>query len=170
MLRKRVGSTMANEICDDMFAVLDKKNKGYVTPAEWVRHFHPQRPGMKELPEVGVDDVFGRKQMEVAKTETPRVPDDLCHILQDVYKLWTLGSQDGILTRAQLLKTLGGPANVSKQAGAGLTWKEAEEAVNGLFPNGCDEITFYEFANYFQDVFAIPYAKVCDDSVPSGPR
>ena len=152
---------MAKEICDDMFSVLDKKNKGYVTPAEWIRHFHPQRPGTRALPQVGVDDIFGRKQMEVLKTETPRIPDELNHVLHDVFKLWTMGSQDGILTKDQLLKTLCGPVKGPKQnGGAGLTWKEAEEAVDSLFSNGRNEITFTDFANYFQDVFAVPYAKV----------
>ena len=161
---------MAKEICDDMFAVLDKKSKGYVTPAEWINHFYPQRPGKKALPEVGVDDVFGRKQMEVAKTETPRIPDDLRHILHDVYRLWTLDAPDGILTRSQLLKTLGGPIKGSKQTGGtGLTWKEAEEATDGLFPDGRTEMTFREFANYFQDVLSVPYTKVVNAQSPPPP-
>jgi hypothetical protein len=44
---------------------------------------------------------------------------------------------------------------------AGLTWKEAEEAADGLFSNGRTELGFDDFANHFQDILAMSYAKVC---------
>jgi hypothetical protein len=70
---------------------------------------------MRAIPKVGVDDVFGRKPMEAPKRETLRIPEDLDHVLHEVYKPWTTESHDGILTRSQLLTTLCGPKKGTKQ-------------------------------------------------------
>ncbi len=50
-------------------------------------------------------------------------------------------------------------AKKGHQAAAGLTWKEAEEAADGLFSMGRTELGFNDLANHFQDVLAAPYAR-----------
>ena len=42
-MSRRLGMNMARELCDDMFALLDRKHRGYITPQQWVNHFYPPR-------------------------------------------------------------------------------------------------------------------------------
>jgi len=162
-LNRRVGAGWGEEICDDMFRLLDSDHDGFVTLKDMVKHFFRD---VKNLPTINLkkrqaqDDDLVSHTASAASQLTPRFPEEHDQELRDVFGLWTTDSTvDGQLSKDELIRVLAG------RKGAGFNWVDAREAAEHIFdslPAGRDSIGFADFANHVQDVIVAPYNEVCE--------
>ena len=144
------------ELCGDMFRLLDKDGDGLVTLEDLLAKFVPKQQ-LARMPKDYSASVNRSVHRVAAVNADPRAtppaaPPELEEEIRDVYKLWLTLAQGmengrGKLNHEAIVKILAGRKH------AEMTWMDAREAADHIFaslPSKEDSICFADFANHIQ--------------------